>query len=305
MIYDSLKNEYFTDYGNLISLGEDEGRLFIFSDLQVSIAKSGQRTEFALTSGYKDVDEPEAGGTVEVTLDSVTRIFGSGRHLEGLFTVVVNGETVAQNQTGYLNNLPDAEGGYDNTRVVVDGYIDAMIFFKPVVGDPYGLTDGYDEYNPVPSAVKLNGFHADGILQHPIFRFSPEKGLAHLSLVLYEETESGKNTYYIRLNTSPVTDVSEDGFRAEFEFGVRSANGASYMVDSFIAMVSGVKQREFNLVSDDGRYIIQGSLPELGDAMISRNRILWPAESEALDDGVTFVQYGGEPVELPPLTIIE
>lgn len=306
-IYDSMNDECRTNRVNsILEFTGDNSRYADSGDVMAAISRRGLRTQFYLGGSMTD-GSGDPIGRLEITLERATRLFSSGRDLEGLFTVKLDGRVLAEGQKGYINNLPSVvtEPTSTGTVVEVEGYYYGTVGFN----DPLSFFDGGQfansaRYTPLPTEVKLDGAKATGIESTPSVWIAEDTGSATLGFTFAtDETEGGSpvGCSIDKLAEFPTYEISETGFRGEFVVNRPLGNGHEYRVDSFVGTFSILDGNKFSLVSDDGRYIVRGDLIDLPENVEIRNNSLYTREVD--EYGVTVGRSEIQP--LPEISVIE
>lgn len=243
-------------------------------DAETEIKKSGFRTEFHSAFTFADWNNHDNGGTAELTLNKVTRIYSKGSDLEGLFTLTVDGQTVYENEVGYINNLPIPSGDgivYHAETTVAVGKVKLRYYFKgfnPTEDAVYNqLTvknneiyrlEDTQKQNLLPTAVKLNGNTVSRTAKDSYFFRNPKENYGSLKLRFDDASgEDVKNITSYEISTEGNDYVKEvvDGTYTGHFFLKRN----QVRIDSFDASITVLADGQFTFASDDGRYLVQGS----------------------------------------------
>ncbi|MDR2713346.1 MAG: hypothetical protein LBB91_09585 [Clostridiales bacterium] len=279
--YSSFKNEFQTDFMDLSVSPDDRDISFRESNTFATISKTGFRTGFSLYTDYTGINNEEAKGNLEVVLEKVTRVFGKGSDLEGLFTVKLNGEIIAEQEKGYINNHPQPAGvgvsRHDVTEVCVgeDDVFFATVYFNDSLAkwakenaDSYARDVEIKYYNEntvyhnlEPFEIKLDAFFGSDAGAY--YYYNQEANYAEVIFLFHhadkEADEKYKySKYKIVLDDNQVNAIDNDSFSAHFLVyldGIR--------IDSFEGILSVVKGSEgkiAELKSLDGRYLIRSKI---------------------------------------------
>lgn len=275
-VYNKLSDEYISDtaYPNN-RLPDERDVCFCFENSSARLSKTGTRTEFSMTSDYYGANNTDAAGSVELTLNKVNRVFSKGSDLEGLFTLKLNGETVYENEKGYINNLLNpTDGGItvsDYTEISVADFSVRVPFLE--ISDDWGKANGREVsiVNEFPNTVK-KWLHVDA---KPDFAgeatqagrsyivYNPEEKWADLNVTFIGDwDEENQTRYRLRVMRAYNFDAefTDDGFSGIF-FVCGGINGDT-RIDSFEGEVSGLESGNITLKSADGKYVLHG---ETGD----------------------------------------
>lgn len=272
--FNSANAEYYTDDIHLENLGVENAYAHTTYNSQAKISKTGYRTEFQAKYDYVDLNELDKQGNISVKLNKVIRIYSKGSDIEGLFTVVIDGETIYDNEPGYIINLPIPAGEgvleFSSTRVKI-GELKFNMYFT-------GLNSITDEYNErareigkmselpdtvrkfiVPSAVKLNGINVSrGSKMYSLLSYNPEKELIDVNIQFDNYIGNNDTPFNLyRINSevnSKMTVIDENTISAELYLTEDNNN----RLDSFDAIISFMPDGRFELKSTDGKYIIKG-----------------------------------------------
>ena len=272
--FNSANAEYYTDDIHLENLGVENAYAHTTYNSQAKISKTGYRTEFQAKYDYVDLNELDKQGNISVKLNKVIRIYSKGSDIEGLFTVVIDGETIYDNEPGYIINLPIPAGEgvleFSSTRVKI-GELKFNMYFT-------GLNSITDEYNErareigkmselpdtvrkfiVPSAVKLNGINVSrGSKMYSLLSYNPEKELIDVNIQFDNYIGNNDTPFNLyRINSevnSKMTVIDENTISAELYLTEDNNN----RLDSFDAIISFMPDGRFELKSTDSKYIIKG-----------------------------------------------
>lgn len=277
--FDSGKARFYTDYAQLGYMRNSyDDFVYMVYNAEAEISKTGYRTKFELSCDYFDVNNSEREGDVSVKLNKVTRIYSKGSDIEGLFTVVRDGEVIYDNEKGYITGLPipagDGVPDIGVTKVKV-GEMQLDVFF-----DGFDcVTEEYDEKareaaqitelsdtvqkGIVPAGVKLNGVNVlRGSKVYNHLRYNADKGLIDLNIEFddYNGAEEDEiRTYRIHSEIgSKMTVIDKNTISAELYFSDRS----DVRIDSFSAIITIADNGSFELKSTDGKYIVRGTAEE-------------------------------------------
>lgn len=276
--FNSANAEYYTDDIHLENFGVENAYAHTTYNSQAKISKTGYRTEFQAKYDYVDLNELDKQGNISVKLNKVIRIYSKGSDIEGLFTVVIDGETIYDNEPGYIINLPIPAGEgvleFSSTRVKI-GELKFNMYFT-------GLNSITDEYNErareigkmselpdtvrkiiVPSAVKLNGINVSrGSKMYSLLWYNPEKELIDVNIQFDNYIGNNDTPFNLyRINSevnSKMTVIDENTLSAELYF----TEGNNNRIDSFDAIITIMPDGHFELKSTDGKYIIIGIAKE-------------------------------------------
>ena len=272
--FNSANAEYYTDDIQLENLGVENAYAHTTYNSQAKISKTGYRTEFQAKYDYVDLNELDKQGNISVKLNKVIRIYSKGSDIEGLFTVVIDGETIYDNEPGYIINLPIPAGEgvleFSSTRVKI-GELKFNMYFT-------GLNSITDEYNErareigkmselpdtvrkfiVPSAVKLNGINVSrGSKMYSLLSYNPEKELIDVNIQFDNYIGNNDTPFNLyRINSevnSKMTVIDENTISAELYLTEDNNN----RLDSFDAIILFMPDGRFELKSTDSKYIIKG-----------------------------------------------
>jgi len=284
--FDSLNSRFYIDDAEIESLPREKtvdenaliiNKCYICKDADISISKTGYRTEFNAKLNFVDINNKEDVGNTEIVLNKVTRIYSKGSDIEGLFTVKIDGETVYENEVGYITTLPVPAGdGIADFRetIVKIGETKMRIFF-------FGLgTDSHDEYSALsvrnreiakkadtttiglfPTEAKLNGKAIKRTDRDNYFQYNIQDEYALLSFDFddyTEESEKWFNSYSITRNeNSQIKVIDENTFAGHFFL-----ENNQIRIDSFDAVITLLPNNKFEFRSNDGKYIVRGTTGE-------------------------------------------
>ncbi len=284
--FDSFESKFYVDDIQIDNLPRekrivDGGLAFVHGyscdHADVSISKTGYRTEFKAKFNYVDFNNTDDRGTVELTLNKVTRIYSKGNDIEGLFTLKIDGETIYDNEKGYMTGLPLPSGegivDFGETQIKLGQAKFRINFFGYA-------TETHDEYSALsaqnreiekkadtktigifPTEVKLNGniirrTDKDNYFQYNI---QDEYALLRFGFDDYNE-ENGlwmENYDITREENSHITVIDENTFSGHFFL-----ENQNVRVDSFDAIITLLPDNKFEFKSNDGKYIIRGATGE-------------------------------------------
>lgn len=285
--FDSLESRFYVDDIQIDNLPRekravDEGLAFAhgyscdYAD--VSISKTGYRTEFDAKFNYIDYNNANDRGTAELILNKVTRIYSKGSDMEGLFTLQIDGETIYDHEKGYITGLPMPSGegivNFGETKIKIKQATFRMNFFG------YG-TDSHDAYSTLsaknreiakkadtksmglfPTEVKINGKFIKRTNKDNYFQYNIQDEYALLRLGFDDyryETGQWMESYNItREENSQITVIDENTFAGHFFL-----ENQNVRVDSFDAVITLLPENKFEFRSNDGRYIVRGTTGEL------------------------------------------
>lgn len=284
--FDSMESRFYVDDIQIDNLPReksvvDEGLAFVhgyscdYAD--VSVSKTGYRTEFSAKFNYVDFNNTDDRGTAELTLNKVTRIYSKGSDIEGLFTLKIDGKTIYDNEKGYMTYLPLPSGEgiahFGETIIKINQAKFRINFFG------YG-SDSHDEYSSLsahnreiakkadtktigmfPTEAKLNGnvirrTNKDNYFQYNI---QDEYALLRFGFDDYND-ENGlwmENYDITREENSHITVIDENTFSGHFFL-----ENQNVRVDSFDAIITLLPDNKFEFKSNDGKYIIRGTTGE-------------------------------------------
>ena len=284
--FDSMESRFYVDDIQIDNLPReksvvDEGLAFVhgyscdYAD--VSVSKTGYRTEFSAKFNYIDFNNTDDRGTAELTLNKVTRIYSKGSDIEGLFTLKIDGKTIYDNEKGYMTYLPLPSGEgiahFGETIIKINQAKFRINFFG------YG-SDSHDEYSSLsahnreiakkadtktigmfPTEAKLNGnvirrTNKDNYFQYNI---QDEYALLRFGFDDYND-ENGlwmENYDITREENSHITVIDENTFSGHFFL-----ENQNVRVDSFDAIITLLPDNKFEFKSNDGKYIIRGTTGE-------------------------------------------
>lgn len=284
--YDSFESEYYCDDVGITSLPRekvfDENALiavwaYYSQNADISLKKTGYRTEFNATFDYIDMNNQEIKGNAEIVLNKVTRIYSKGSDIEGLFTVKIDGETIYENKKGYITNLPlpAGEGIVDHGETVVEvGQAKLGVFFTG-----FGL-ESSAEYSALsmrnreiarkadtkalglfPTEVKLNGNNVIQTEKSNYIQYNTNDRYAEIRLGFYEyldDERSWRNDYQITLyENSDIKVIDENTYSGHFFLEKNQTR-----IDSFDAIITLLPDNKFEFKSNDGMYIVRGTIGE-------------------------------------------
>ena len=284
--FDSLNSRFYIDDAEIESLPREKtvdentliiNKCYICKDADISISKTGYRTEFNAKLDFVDINNKEDAGNAEIVLNKVTRIYSKGSDIEGLFTVKIDGETIYENEVGYITTLPvpagDGIADFGETIVKI-GETKIRIFF-------FGLgTDSHDEYSALsvrnreiakkaatttigifPTEAKLNGKAIKRTDRDNYFQYNIQDEYALLSFDFddyTEESEKWFNSYSITRNeNSQIKVIDENTFAGHFFL-----ENNQIRIDSFDAVITLLPNNKFEFRSNDGKYIVRGTTGE-------------------------------------------
>ena len=284
--FDSLNSRFYIDDAEIESLPREKtvdenaliiNKCYICKDADISISKTGYRTEFNAKLNFMDINNKEDTGNAEIVLNKVTRIYSKGSDIEGLFTVKIDGETVYENEVGYITTLPmpagDGIADFGETIVKI-GETKIRIFF-------FGLgTDSHDEYSALsvrnreiakksdtttigifPTEAKLGGKTIKRTDKDNYFQYNIQDEYALLSFGFDDYTEESKkwfNSYNITRNeNSQIKVIAENTFAGHFFL-----ENNQIRIDSFDAIITLLPDNKFEFRSNDGKYIVRGTTGE-------------------------------------------
>ena len=282
--YDSLECEYYCDDVNVTSLPRekvyDENTLlatwaYHAINVDVSLKKTGYRTEFRAMFDYVSMNNPNDIGNAEIILNEVTRIYSNGSDIEGLFTVKVDDEIIYENKKGYITSLPlpSGKGIVDYGETIVEvGQANLGIYF-------FGFETGTD-YNELcrenriiakkedtkmlglfPTEVKLdkNKVVQTGKSNYLQYNLNDKYSEIRLDFNEFLDKEHAwRYDYQITLSeNSNIEVIDENTFSGHF-FLTRNQT----RIDSFDAMVTLLPDNKFEFRANDGRYIVRGTIGE-------------------------------------------
>ena len=284
--FDSMESRFYVDDIQIDNLPReksvvDEGLAFVhgyscdYAD--VSVSKTGYRTEFSAKFNYVDFNNTDDRGTAELTLNKVTRIYSKGSDIEGLFTLKIDGKTIYDNEKGYMTYLPLPSGEgvahFGETIIKINQAKFRINFFG------YG-SDSHDEYSSLsahnreiakkadtktigmfPTEAKLNGnvirrTNKDNYFQYNI---QDEYALLRFGFDDYND-ENGlwmENYDITREENSHIMVIDENTFSGHFFL-----ENQNVRVDSFDAIITLLPDNKFEFKSNDGKYIIRGTTGE-------------------------------------------
>ncbi len=284
--FDSMESRFYVDDIQIDNLPReksvvDEGLAFVYGYscdyADVSISKTGYRTEFSAKFNYVDFNNSDDRGTAELTLNKVTRIYSKGSDIEGLFTLKIDGETIYDNEKGYMTGLPLPSGegivNFSETKIKINQAIFRINFFG------YG-TDSHDEYSTLsaqnreiakkadtktigifPTEVKLNGNVIRRTDKNNYFQYNIQDEYALLRFGFDDyNNENGlwMERYDItREENSHITVIDENTFAGHFFL-----ENQNVRIDSFDAIITLLPDNKFELKSNGGKYIVRGTTGE-------------------------------------------
>jgi len=239
----------------------------------VSISKTGYRTKFNMNVDFYDNHFSDETGNLEIVLNKVTRIYSKGSDIEGLFTAKINGETVYDNEVGYITNLPipAGEGIVDMSETKI--YIGKMKFRVFFFG--YGTRN--DDYSIVSrknreigkmmntktvgvkiEEAKLNGHYITRANKENFFQYNNDESFATIGLRFDDYEDIIHNHYHInREEDQQIKVIDENTYSGHFYF-----NKNETRIDSFDAIITLLPDNKFELKSNDRRYIVRGTVQE-------------------------------------------
>lgn len=271
--FNSADAEYYSDYIQIGQLVSTDSYAHVTYNANAKIARTGYRTAFEAAFDYFDLNDTSKQGNVKISLNKVTRIYSRGSDIEGLFTVVVDGKTVYDNEPGNITSLPlpAGEGILNEGRTSVqinDLIID--VFFSGF-NIPFAYNERAREVGKItempetvkltviPEKVKLNGYSAvRGSSMYSHLFFNKAEKLVDMNIMF--DSYNGENnvpfeTYRIYTGIdSEMTVIDENTFSAELYF----TKGYNMRADSFDAVITLLPENGFELRSHDGNYIIIG-----------------------------------------------
>ena len=286
--FDSMENRFYIDDIQIDDLPREkiptpvENTLLVVhgytcTGADVSLQKTGFRTKFNAKFEFVNFNNSEDTGNAEVVLNKVTRIYSKGSDIEGLFTVKVDGQTIYENEKGYITDLPTPAGkgivGHGETIVKI-GHVKLRIFF-------FGLgTETHDVYSDLssknreiekkadtkmigvfPSEVKIDGNTVTRTNKDNYFQYNIQDEYALLRFGFDDYTdESGTwfNNYNITRNeNSQIKVIDENSFSGHFFL-----ENQNVRVDSFDAIITLLPDNKFEFKSNDGKYIVRGTTGE-------------------------------------------
>ncbi|MBE7040552.1 MAG: hypothetical protein E7400_01135 [Ruminococcaceae bacterium] len=284
--FDSMESRFYVDDIQIDNLPReksvvDEGLALVYGYscdyADVSLSKTGYRTEFSAKFNYIDFNNTDDRGTAELTLNKVTRIYSKGSDIEGLFTLKIDGETIYDNEKGYMTYLPLPSGEgivhFGETIIKINQAKFRLNFFG------YG-SDSHDEYSTLsaqnreiakkadtkmigmfPTEAKLNGnvirrTNKDNYFQYNI---QDEYALLRFGFDDYND-ENGlwmENYDITREENSHITVIDENTFSGHFFL-----ENQNVRIDSFDAILTLLPDNKFEFRSNDGKYIVRGTTDE-------------------------------------------
>lgn len=239
----------------------------------VSVSKTGYRTKFNMNVDFYDYNFSDETGNLEIVLNKVTRIYSKGSDIEGLFTAKINGETVYDNEVGYITNLPipAGEGIVDmgETKIYV-GKMKFRVFF-------FGYGTRNDDYSIVSKKnreigkmantktvsvkieeAKLNGHYITRANKENFFQYNNDECFANIGLRFDDYEEIIHNHYHInREENQQIKVIDENTYSGHFYFAKNETR-----IDSFDAIITLLPGNKFELKSNDSRYIVRGTTSE-------------------------------------------
>ena len=284
--YNSLESEYYCDDAEISSLPRekiiDEDALVVTgayysSNADISLKKTGYRTEFSATLDYTDMNNLKDTGNIEIILNKVTRIYSKGSDIEGLFTLKIDGETIYNNKIGYITGLPLPAGEgiihYGETMVTI-GQASLRIYFS---GFGKNTSAEYDalvtkngrianksdtkKLSLLPTEVKLKETLVANTLKDNYFQYNIQEEYADIGLRFNyypDNNHSWRHDYFITRNeNSKINVIDENTFSGHFYFAKNETR-----MDSFDAIITLLPDNRFELKSTDGNYIVRGTVKE-------------------------------------------
>ena len=284
--FDSMESRFYVDDIQIDNLPReksivDEGLAYVHGyscdNADVSLSKTGYRTEFSAKFNYVDFNNTDDGGTAELTLNKVTRIYSKGSDIEGLFTLKIDGKTIYDNEKGYMTYLPLPSGEgiahFGETIIKINQAKFRINFFG------YG-SDSHDEYSTLsahnreiakkadtktigmfPSEAKLNGNVIGRTNKDNYFQYNIQDGYALLRFGFDDyNNENGlwmENYDITREENSHITVIDENTFSGHFFL-----ENQNVRIDSFDAILTLLPDNKFEFRSNDGKYIVRGTTGE-------------------------------------------
>lgn len=284
--FDSMESRFYVDDIQIDNLPReksvvDEGLAFVhgyscdYAD--VSVSKTGYRTEFSAKFNYVDFNNTDDRGTAELTLNKVTRIYSKGNDIEGLFTLKIDGETIYDNEKGYMTGLPLPSGegivDFGESQIKLGHAKFRINFFG------YG-TEVHDVYSDLssknreiakkadtkmigmfPTEAKLNGNVIRRTNKDNYFQYNIQDGYALLRFGFDDyNNENGlwmENYDITREENSHITVIDENTFSGHFFL-----ENQNVRIDSFDAILTLLPENKFEFRSNDGKYIVRGTTGE-------------------------------------------
>lgn len=284
--FDSMESRFYVDDIQIDNLPReksivDEGLAFVHGyscdNADVSLSKTGYRTEFSAKFNYIDFNNTDDRGTAELILNKVTRIYSKGSDIEGLFTLKIDGKTIYDNEKGYMTYLPLPSGEgiahFGETIIKINQAKFRINFFG------YG-SDSHDEYSSLsahnreiakkadtktigmfPTEAKLNGNVIRRTNKDNYFQYNIQDGYALLRFGFDDyNNENGlwmENYDITREENSHITVIDENTFSGHFFL-----ENQNVRIDSFDAILTLLPENKFEFRSNDGKYIVRGTTGE-------------------------------------------
>lgn len=284
--FDSMESRFYVDDIQIDNLPReksivDEGLAFVHGyscdNADVSLSKTGYRTEFSAKFNYIDFNNTDDRGTAELILNKVTRIYSKGSDIEGLFTLKIDGKTIYDNEKGYMTYLPLPSGEgiahFGETIIKINQAKFRINFFG------YG-SDSHDEYSSLsahnreiakkadtktigmfPTEAKLNGNVIGRTNKDNYFQYNIQDEYALLRFGFDDyNNENGlwmENYDITREENSHITVIDENTFSGHFFL-----ENQNVRIDSFDAILTLLPENKFEFRSNDGKYIVRGTTGE-------------------------------------------
>jgi len=240
---------------------------------EVYVSKTGYRTGFNLKAEFHDYNFSSETGSVEIVLNKVNRIYSKGSDIEGVFTAKINGETIYENEVGYITNLPipAGEGIADTGETVVNvGKMKFRIFFS-------GYGNGNEDYNEASRKnretaklattktvgvkvedAKLNGHFVTRANKENYLQYNNDETFLTTGLRFDDYDEVIHNHYHIyREEDQRIKVIDENTYSGHFYFAKNEIR-----IDSFDAIITLLPDNRFELKSIDGNYLVRGMIQE-------------------------------------------
>ncbi len=232
---------------------------------------------------YTDEAEPEhKEAQFEVKMTKYIRTFTDGSDVEGLFTVKQDGAVLGENLHGYINNIVPITPDYTEIAVSIDINGKPLEFFitSEHDNDAYMLyeIDHYENLYNHPDSVRIyynitsQPFMDKARIAQANILYNETTRRAEFSGVIIANPETVKPKSDAAVMVKPYSDETANDYwimsYGDMEVLGNTIRGSFYIqsenffrVDSFTGTITLDKDK-ITLVSDDGRYIIEGSADE-------------------------------------------